>query len=222
MLKCALKNGLVLKKVHKVLQFNQSQWLKPYIELNTKLRAEAANDFEINFYKLLINAIFGKTLENVRGRCEIKLRTKWDGRYGIRNYIAQPNFKKYKIFDDEFAAVEMFKTSVTMHKPIAIGMSILDISKVHMYDFYYDHLKSVYGNKVEMLYTDIDSFVLNINTDCYYTDLLANIEKYDTSGFKAFEIPRINRKVPGMFKDELNGEIVLEFVGLRSKMYVCC
>lgn len=109
MLKCVLRNGLILKKVHKVLQFMQSQWLKPYIELNTKLRTAALNDFEKDLFKLFINTIFGKTMENVRDRDEIKIRTKWDGRYGLRSYIAQPNFKKYKVFDENLAAVEMRK-----------------------------------------------------------------------------------------------------------------
>lgn len=222
MLKCALRHGLVLKKVHKVLQFQQSPWLKTYIELNTKLRTEALNEFEKNFYKLLINAIFGKTIENVRGRADIRLRSKWQGRYGLRSYVAQPNFKKYKIFDEDFAAVEMNKTHVCMEKPIAIGMSVLDISKVLMYDFYHGHLKDKYGEKVQMVYTDTDSFILEVKTECFYKDMLHDIEMYDTSDFaepNAFNIPRVNKKVPGKFKDELKGQILTEFVGLRSKMY---
>lgn len=222
MLKCALKNGLVLDKIHRVLQFHQAPWLKPYIDFNTRLRTEATNEFEKNFYKLLINAIFGKTMENVRSRAEIKLRTKWDGRYGLRSYVAKPNFKKYKIFDEEFAAVEMNKTHVVMEKPITVGMSILDISKVLMYDFYYGHLKKKYGDNIEMLYTDTDSFVIDVKTDCFYTDMINDIEKYDTSDYaesNEYGMPRVNKKIPGLFKDELNGQIFTEFVGLRSKMY---
>lgn len=222
MLKCVLRNGLKLTKIHKVLQFQQSPWLKPYIELNTNLRMEATNDFEENFYKLFINAIFGKTMENVRARLDIKLRSKWDGRYGLRSYIAQPNFKKFKIFDQDFAAVEMLKTNIVMNKPISIGMSILDISKVLMYDYFYGDLKKKYGEKVQLLYTDTDSLILNVGTDCFYKDMLENIEMYDTSNYadtNEYGIPRINKKKPGVFKDELKGQIMTEFVGLRSKMY---
>lgn len=96
-------------------------------------------------------------------------------------------------------------------------MSILDISKVLMYDFYYGHLKEKYGENVQILYTDTDSFILNVNTECFYTDLLNNIEKYDTSDFaesNEFGIPRMNKKIPGLFKDELNGQILTEFVGV--------
>ncbi|XP_055310959.1 uncharacterized protein LOC129573854, partial [Sitodiplosis mosellana] len=220
MLKCALRNGLVLKKIHKVIQFQQSQWLKPYIDLNTKLRTEAKNEFEKEFYKLMINAIFGKTMENMRCRADIKLRSTWEGRYGLRSYIAMPNFKKYKIFDENLAAVELNKTHIKMEKPIAIGMSILDISKVLMYDFFYDYLKPKYGSNVTLLYTDTDSFILDVKTECFYSDMSNDIDKYDTSDYpepNQFNIPQANKKVPGVFKDELRGEIMAEYAALRAK-----
>lgn len=222
MLKCALQQGLILKKIHRGIQFKQTQWLKPYICLNTSLRTAATNEFEKNFYKLLINAIYGKTMENVRSRADIRLKSVWNGRYGIKKLIAMPNFKKFTIFDDDLVAIHMNKLDVIMDKPIAVGMSILEISKVLMYDFFYNNLRVKYGSNVQMLYTDTDSFILEVKTDCFYTDMINDLKKYDTSDYSEnnqFNIPRVNKKVPGLFKDELNGEIMSEFVGLRSKMY---
>lgn len=222
MLKCALQQGLILKRIHKVLKFTQSEWLKPYIMLNTLLRTKALNEFEKNFYKLLINAIYGKTMENVRARVDIKLKSKWEGRYGARKLVALPNFKKYTYFDEDLISIELNKTTIVMNKPIAIGMAILDISKVLMYDFYYNHLKFEYGEDVELAYSDTDSFILEIKTQCFYTDMKNHLHKYDTSDYtdgNIYNIPRKNKKIPGLFKDELNGVIMTEFVGLRSKMY---
>lgn len=222
MLKFALEHGLILKKIHRVLQFTQSQWLKPYIELNTMLRTKATNDFEKNFYKLLINAIYGKTMENMRARVDIRLKSSWDGRYGARKLIAMPNFKKFTIFDENLVAIQLSTTNILMNKPIAIGLSILDISKVLMYDFYYNHMQQQYGDNVEMVYTDTDSFIMEIKTSCFYNDMLNSLDRYDTSDYpepNTFKIPRVNKKVPGLFKDELNGIVMTEFVGLRSKMY---
>lgn len=107
MLKLALQHGLILKKIHRVLKFKQSAWLKPYIELNSDMRAKATNDFEKDYYKLKNNAIFGKTMENIRKRSDILLRSSWDGRYGVRKLVAMPNFKKRTIFNENFVAVEM-------------------------------------------------------------------------------------------------------------------
>lgn len=222
MLKSALKQGLVLKKVHKAIQFKQSPWLKPYIDLNTELRTKATSEFEKNFFKLLINAIYGKTMENLRSRVDVSLKTKWDGRYGAHKLVASPNFKKFTIFDEHLAALELTKTDILMNKPIIVGMSILDISKVLMYDFYYDHLKKKYGENIEMLYTDTDSFILEVKTDCFYSDMMDSLEKYDTSDFaenNEYGMPRVNKKIPGLFKDEMNGKIGKRFAGLKSKMY---
>lgn len=171
MLKIVLQQGIRLKKVHRVLQFRQSQWLKPYIDLNTRMRMQSKNDFEKNFYKLMNNAIFGKTMENVRARADIKFKNKWDGAFGAAKLISKPNFKRWTAFKNDLVAIHLTKTKVVMNKPIIVGMVILDISKVLMYDYYYNCLQPQYGDKVEMVYTDTDSFILNVKTDCFYADI---------------------------------------------------
>lgn len=155
MLQFVLQQGLVLKKIHRVVQFQQSQWLKPYIDLNTDLRSKATNEFEINFYKLLVNAIYGKTMENLRSRVDIRLRTNLKGRYGINKMISMPNFKRSIVFNENLVGVELSKTNIKMNRPITIGMSILDLSKVLMYDFHYNHMKKEYGDNIEIMYTGI-------------------------------------------------------------------
>lgn len=222
MLTLTLRHGLQLKKVHRVLKFEQRQWLKPYIDLNTELRKKATNDFEKSFFKLLNNAVFGKTMENVRSRVDMKLLNKWNTKFGARMNIAKPNFKRCIIFDEELVAVELKQTSVLMNKPIAVGMSILDISKLTMYEFLYDFLKPKYGEKVRVAYTDTDSFILTIETEDFYREMRDNIDRFDTSDYpypNVYGIERKNKKIPGLFKDELNGNILIEFVGLRAKCY---
>ena len=142
-LKQALNHGLVLKKVHRVIQFNQEDWLKPYIDMNTKLRKEAKNDFEKDFFKLMNNAVFRKTMENVRKHRDIKFVTT-DKR---RNQLAsEPNYHTTKYFSENLMAIEMKKkkTKVKMNTLIYLGMSILDISKSLMYEFWYDYIKPKY------------------------------------------------------------------------------
>ncbi|XP_055307027.1 uncharacterized protein LOC129571277, partial [Sitodiplosis mosellana] len=222
MLKLALQHGLVLGKVHRALQFNQTAWLKPYIQLNTEMRTRATNDFEKNFFKLLCNAIFGKTMENLRSRVDIKLKSQWGGRSGARMLIAKPNFKRRTIFDEDLVAIELKKTSLLMNKPIVVGLAILDISKVVMCDFHYNFMKPKYGDKVQLAYTDTDSFIYKISCENFYDDMKQHLEKFDTSDYKEdnpYNMPRVNKKVPGLFKDELNGEIITKKIGIRSKMY---
>ena len=131
-LKQTLNHGLILKKVHRLIQFNPEKWLKPYIDMNTKLGTEAKNDFEKGFFKLMNNAVFGRTMGNVRKYRDIKLVTA-DKR---RNQLtSEPNYHKTKCFSEKFMAIEMKNTKVKISKPIYLGMSILDISKTLMYDF---------------------------------------------------------------------------------------
>ena len=140
-LKQALNHGLILQKVHRVIQFNQEAWLKPYIDMNTKLRTEAKNDFEKDFFKLMNNAVFGKTMENVRKHRDIKLVTTDEKRNKL---VSEPNYQTIKQFSENLLAIEMKKTKVKMNKPVYLGMSILDISKTLMYEFWYDYVKPKY------------------------------------------------------------------------------
>ena len=129
-LKQALNHGLVLKKVHRVIQFNQEDWLKPYIDMNTKLRKEAKNEFEKDFFKLMNNTVFRKTMENVRNHTDLKLVTTDKERNKL---VSEPNYHTTKHFSENLLAIEMKKTKVTMKKPVYLGMSILHISKTLMY-----------------------------------------------------------------------------------------
>lgn len=221
-LKMVKKYGLIIKGVGKKLKFKQSPWLKPFIDLNTKERTKANNEFEKNLYKLMSNAIYGKTLENVRGRVDISLVNKWGGRYGARNLIAKSNFKKCVVLSDNLAAIELKKTNVIMNKPIIVGVSVLEISKLCMYDFHYGFMKPQFKENVQLMYTDTDSFIYNIFCDDFYKFIEENHEKFDTSDYQpdnSFGIKLLNKKIPGLMKDENNGKIMTEFVGLRSKMY---
>lgn len=221
-LKSIVKNGLKVKKVHKVLKFSQYPWLKPYIEFNTKQRTEAKNEFEKNLFKLMSNAVFGKSMENVRERVDIKLKNQWSGRYGASSLIAKPNFKTSTIFNEKLVAIELYKTEVFMNKPIIIGASILEISKLKMYSFHYDHMNKYFGDNCKILYTDTDSFIYYILTDNFYEHIKQNPSLFDTSDFapnNVHNITLLNKKTPGLMKDENNGVCMSEFAGIRSKMY---
>ena len=143
-LKQALDHGLKLINVHQVIEFEQDDWLKGYINLNTELRKKAINDFEKDFFKLMKNAVFGKTMENVRKHRDIKL-VKTDKK---RNkLVSEPNYHTVKLIDDNLAIIEMKKVKVRINKPIYLGMSILDISKIVMYEYWYDYIKINMGKK---------------------------------------------------------------------------
>ena len=116
----------------------------------------------------------------------------------------------------------MNKTRVKMNKPIYLGLSILDISKILMYEFWYDYMKPKYGNDVKLCYMDTDSFIMNIKTEDVYKDTANDVEKwFDTSNYELNRpLPTgKNKKVIGLMKDELGGKIITEFVTLRPKTY---
>ncbi|XP_074042580.1 uncharacterized protein [Leptinotarsa decemlineata] len=223
-LKQALKNGLILTKIHRVVKFKQSAWLRPYIELNTRLRAAATSSFGKNLYKLMVNAIFGKTMENIRLHRVVKLVNSWNGRYGAKNLIASPRFQSRTVFDTDLVAIELKKTELVFNKPLYIGMAILDISKTCMFDFHYDFMVPTLGiENCKLMYTDTDSFIYEITCEDVYSELIKNnLSKFDTSDYSPdnkFQIPLVNKKIPGLMKDEANGKIITHFAGLRSKMY---
>ena len=218
-LKQALDHGLVLKKIHRVIQFKQSAWMKEYIDFNTRLRTAATNDFEKDFYKLMNNSVFGKTMENIKKK-DIKLVN------NIVDYLKQvekPNFKSGNLLGTDLMSCEIGKVKVKMNKPVYLGQAILDLSKTIMYEFHYDYMKKKYNEvDLKLLYMDTDSVVYNIKTEDFYKDIAEDVKtRFDTSGYeldKPLPIGK-NKKVIGLMKDELGGKIMKEFISLRPKMY---
>ena len=161
-LKQVLNHGLKLKKIHKIIEFNQEAWLKPYIDMNTELRKAAKNDFEKYFFKLMNNSVFGKMMENIRKHREIKLVTADKKRSKL---VSEPNHHTINLISEDSSIIEMKKAKVKMNKPIYLGLSILEISKALKYEFWYDYIKPKYANNVKLCYMDTDSFIMNIKTN---------------------------------------------------------
>ena len=206
-----------MKKVHRIIEFNQEEWLKPCIDMNTELRKIAKNDFEKDFFKLMNNTVFEKTMENARKHRDIKLVTTDKKRSKL---VSEPNYHTINYISENLSIIEMKRTKVKMNKPIYLELSILEISKKLMYEFWYDYMKSKYGDNVKLCYMDTDSFIMNIKTEDFYKDIANNVEKrFDTSNY---EVDRPlstgkNKKVTGLMKDELGGRIITEFIALRPK-----
>ena len=157
----ALNHRLNLKKVHRVIKFNQKGWLKSYIEMNTKLRQKAKTNFEKDFFKLMNNAVFGKTMENVRKHRNIKVVTT----ERRRNYlVSEPYYHTTKFFMENLLDIEMRKTQILMNKPVYLGLSILDLRKTVMYEFWYDYAKPRYGENAKLCYMHTDSFIVHVKT----------------------------------------------------------
>ena len=217
-LKQYLSLGMVVTKIHRVLAFNQSCWLKPYISFNTEKRKEAKNAFEKDFFKLMNNAVFGKTMENLRKRVNVKLV---NAEEKVKKLVSKPNFHDFKIFNEDLTAIQMKKTKLLLNKPIYVGLSILDLSKILMYDFHYSYIKNKYGQQAKLLFTDTDSLCYEITTEDIYKDMFQDASLFDTSDYPTDHLlhSTSNKKVLGKMKDECAGTPPSEFVGLRPKMY---
>ena len=170
----ALKHGLKLEKVHRLIEFQQSRWMKAYIMLNTSLRKDAKNEFEKDFFKLMKNSVFGKTMENIRNHKDMKLVTS-DKTY--LKYVMKPNFKDGHPSSKQFFVVEMEKTEIKMNKPVYLGQAILDLSNTLMYEFHYNYMRPKYSSKFKLCYMDTDSFVYEIETEDFYRDIAKDVEK---------------------------------------------
>ena len=220
-MKQAIDHGLVLEKIHRVIEFKQSAWFREYIDFNTRLRTAAKNDFEKDFYKLMNNSVFGKTMENIRKHRNIKLVN--NEKEYLKN-VMKPNFKSGTLLGPDLMGCEMGKIKVVMNKPVYLGQAILDLSKTIMYEFHYNYMIPKYGDRLKLCYMDTDSLIYSIKTEDFYSDISPDVEsRFNTSGYpndgsRPLPIGK-NKKVIGLMKDELGGEIMKEFVSLRPKMY---
>ena len=171
---------MVLERIHRAIEFKQSAWIKEYIDFNTKLRTAATNDFEKDFYMLMNNAVFGKTMENIRKHRNIKLVM---NREACLKAVMKPNFKSGVRFGPNLMGCEMGKIKVVMNKPVYLGQAILDLSKIVMYEFHYDYMKRKYSDdSLTLCYMDTNSLIYSIEMDNFYKDIAEDIkDRFDTS-----------------------------------------
>ena len=205
--------------------------------MNTELKKLAKSDFEKDLFKLMNNSVFGKTMENIRKHRDIKLVTTDKKRSKL---VSEPNYHTINLISEDLSIIEMKKSKVKMNKPIYLGLSILEISKILMYEFWYGYIKPKYNDNVRLCYMDTDSFVMHIKTNDFYKDIASDVEnRFDTSNHEAntsettagpSSLERSplarrplptgkNKKVIGLIKGELGGKIITEFATLRPKTY---
>ena len=210
--------GLKIKKVHRVLKFNQFPWLKQYIDFNTEKRKHAKNSFEKDFFKLMNNSVFGKTMEYLLKRVDVRLVT---DEKKLDKLTSKPTYVSSKIFNENLMAVHKVKETLTPNKPAYVGMCILDLSKTLMYDFHYNYIKKKYGNRARLFFTDTDSLTYEIEAEDVYKDFWNDKDMFGNSNYpeNSLYYCNTNKKVIGKFEDEACGVPIVEFIGLKSKMY---
>ena len=211
--------GLTLRKMHRVLSFSQSRWLKPWVDLCTAQRQNAASEFESDLAKLKANCVYGKTIEQVRNRVNIAL---FSNERKLRKALCKPSYRNATIVNPELTMVRSALQKVTLNKPIAVGFCILELSKLFMYDFWYGFLRAKYGRRCRLLFTDTDSLCCEIETSDVYADMGgAALQHFDTSNFPVDHplYSTVNHRRVGKMKSETGSTPPTEFVGLRSKMY---
>ena len=213
--------GCKVTAVQGALAFDESPWMRPYVEKNVKLRMASKNAFERNFFKIAGNSVFGKCCEQVKNRVDIKLV---NDRKKALKLVAKPTYKQHTIYSEDLVGVQIRLSEVKLDKPSYVGVAILDISKILLYEFFNDFVKPLWGNNVGALFTDTNSLCLLIHTEDVYRDIAPHVDKwFDTSKYKPgnpMDLPAgVNAGVVGMFKDEEPKDIITEFVGLRAKCY---
>jgi len=217
-LKCYLDLGMKLEKIHRILKFNQEPFIKQYIDLNTNFRSLATSDFEKDFFKLMNNSIFGKSIQNVRHMQNIKIVSSWKQ---AQRLINSDNFKSVTIFSENLVAIHSYKKIIKFDKPIYIGVAVLDLSKTFMYNFHYNVMKPYFKEDLKVLYTDTDSFIYEIKHHDVPKFIKEHPQYFDTSNYpedhKLYSSK--NKQIIGMFKDELKGGHMIRYIGLRAKLY---
>ena len=210
--------GLKIKKIHRVLKFNQSPWLKQYINFNTEKRKHAKDSFERDFFKLMNNSVFGKIMENLCKRVDVRLVT---NEKKLDKLTSKPTFISSKIFNENLMAVHKVKETLTLNRQAYVGTCILDLSKMLMYDFHHNYIKKKYNNRARLLFTDTDSLTYEIEAEDVYMDFWNDKDTFDNSDYPESSpyYCNVNKKIIGKFKDEACGIPITEFIGLKSKMY---
>ena len=199
-------------KIHRVLTFKQSYWMKSYIDFNTEKRINAANDFEKDFFKLIVNSVYGKTMGNLRTRINGRLVNNAED---FLIYTSRPTYIACKIFSKNFAAIHETKPVLILNKPIFFRFTVLELSKWLMYDFHYNFIIKDFN--AELLFTDTDSLTYEIKSEDVHEEFFKWKDLFDSSNYpkdsKFFN--EVNKKVIGNMKDEFGGVIVDDFLRLK-------
>lgn len=217
-----LSHGLRLSKVHRIMKFRQFTFLKPYIEHTAALRASLSSSFEKNCMKLMANSLYGKTIEDPTKYTKLSFCTVTNS---LIRCASSPFFKHAKIFSPSFAICFMDRESVQLKQCHAVGLSILDYSKAHMYTLFYDRISpllNVAGGGLKVVMSDTDSFLLAIETDDTTAGVFRKLSPVmDFSNYppdhQLFSLQ--NKGKLGFLKDEMKGEEISEACAIRSKCY---
>ena len=222
MLKFYVRHGMVVEKIHEIISFKQSKWLETYISFNTQKRNKAKNEFEKDFFKLLVNAAFGKFLGNVRNRLELELIKK-DNNRKIIDKQSKLTFNGIQKSYENYYSYTFKKNEVIMDKAIYVGFAILELSKLHMYETYYDTLQPYFSQEnLQLHYIDTDGMILSMKTENIIKDSKNSEDIFDFGNLDQNHelFSEKNQKVIGKFKIETPKNVVInEFVCLRSKAY---
>ena len=200
-----------LTKIHRLLKFKQSDWMKKYIDFNTEKRMNATNDFEKDFVKLMINSVYGKTMENLQKIISVRLGNKAEE---FLKYTSKPTYITHNIFGKDYAAIYDIKSVLILNKPIYVGFTVLDLSKWKTYDFHYNLNKKNFD--AELMFTDADSLTYEIKSENVYEEFFKWKNLLDFSNYS--KDSKTNKKVIGEMK-YVGGVVVIEFAELKSKMY---
>ena len=222
MLKFDVRHGMIVVKIHEIISFKQSKWLETYIGINTQKRNRAQNDFEKGFFKILVNAAFGKFLENIRNRLELELIKK-DEIKKIINRQSKLTFNGIRKSYENYDSYTFNQNQVVMDKAIYVGFTILELSKLHMYETYYDTLQPYFSQEnLQLHHIDTDGMILSMKTKVIIKDLKNLEDIFDFSNLDENHELYIekNKKIIGRFKNECpKNTWIDEFVCLRSKAY---
>ena len=198
-----LSLGMKITKIHRVLKFKQSDWMKKYTDFNAEKRKNMANSFEKDFFKLMINSVYGKTMENLRKRINVRLVA---NQKDFLKYISKPTHITHKIFGKNYAAIHEIKPVLTLKKSIYVGFTVLELRKLLMYDFHYNFVKNHFD--AELLFTDTGSLAYEIKSENVYEEFFKHKQFFDFSNYpkesKFFD--ETNKKVIGKMKDKFGGK----------------
>ena len=200
-----------------VLRFKQSDWLKKFVMFIAEKRMRAVNGYEKGIFKLMVNSVYGKTMETLRKRVNVKLVNNEKDNVKC---VSRPTFVCQKILNKNLVAIHKIKLVLLLNKPIYIGFCALELSKLLIYDWHYNYFVKKFD--CNLLLTDTDSLVYEIRgVDDVYEKVYEDKDLFDFSDYSKESrfYDDSNKKVIGKMKDEMSGKVISEFIGLKSKMY---